>query len=240
MSGRRGGEGWPCLLGLPPETNLTAMSVRFQCHPLPFLAPCSITLEARVRLWGDRVGPAETPAFDAGSSEGRSRNPGPCRPRGNARWESGSARHPAPPAELARCLAGQILDTLDAEGLTRNTLVYFASDHGGALEARMGSEQHGGWNGIYRGKAARAPHARPTAVGPLARGSAPDRGRKSRFLKLRSRLLLSHPSRYFGISPESCGHHHGLIADVAMVFKRNSGAHLQPPPWSPRTPPGRH
>lgn len=96
MSGRRGGEGWPCLLGLPPETNLTAMSVRFQCHPLPFLAPCSITLEARVRLWGDRVGPAETPAFDAGSSEGRSRNPGPCRPCGNARRESGSARHPGP------------------------------------------------------------------------------------------------------------------------------------------------
>lgn len=75
---------------------------------------------------------------------------------------------------------------MDAEGLTRSTLVYFASDHGGALEARMGSEQHGGWNGIYRGKVARAPHARPTAVGPLARGSAPDRGRKSRFLKLRS------------------------------------------------------
>ncbi|XP_036091610.1 arylsulfatase L isoform X2 [Rousettus aegyptiacus] len=48
-------------------------------------------------------------------------------------------------------MVGQILDTLDAEGLTRSTLVYFASDHGGALEARMGSEQHGGWNGIYRG-----------------------------------------------------------------------------------------
>lgn len=116
------------------------------------------------------MGPAETPAFDAGSSEGRSRNPGPCPPRGNARRESGSARHPAPPAELARCLAGQILDTLDAEGLTRSTLVYFASDHGGALEARMGSEQHGGWNGIYRGKAGRAPPRAPHGARP-AHGS---------------------------------------------------------------------
>ncbi|XP_051038639.1 arylsulfatase L [Phodopus roborovskii] len=48
-------------------------------------------------------------------------------------------------------MVGQILDTLDREGLTDNTLVYFASDHGGSLESRVGHVQLGGWNGGYRG-----------------------------------------------------------------------------------------
>lgn len=48
--------------------------------------------------------------------------------------------------------AGQILDTLDTEGLTNSTLVYFTSDHGGSLEAQFGNNQYGGWNGIYKGK----------------------------------------------------------------------------------------
>nr|XP_025840402.1 arylsulfatase E isoform X1 [Vulpes vulpes] len=48
-------------------------------------------------------------------------------------------------------MVGQILDTLDMEGLTNSTLVYFTSDHGGSLEAQLGKEQYGGWNGIYKG-----------------------------------------------------------------------------------------
>ncbi|XP_039698379.1 arylsulfatase L isoform X2 [Pteropus medius] len=48
-------------------------------------------------------------------------------------------------------MVGQILDTLDTEGLTHDSLVYFTSDHGGSLEAQLGREQHGGWNGIYKG-----------------------------------------------------------------------------------------
>ncbi|XP_036788471.2 arylsulfatase L isoform X1 [Manis pentadactyla] len=48
-------------------------------------------------------------------------------------------------------MVGQILDTLDMEGLTNSTLVYFTSDHGGSLEAQMGNNQYGGWNGIYKG-----------------------------------------------------------------------------------------
>ncbi|KFO22762.1 Arylsulfatase D [Fukomys damarensis] len=46
---------------------------------------------------------------------------------------------------------GKILHTLERNGLTNTTLTYFASDHGGHLEARDGSQQLGGWNGIYRG-----------------------------------------------------------------------------------------
>ena len=38
------------------------------------------------------------------------------------------------------------------EGLTNSTLVYFTSDHGGSLEAQLGKEQYGGWNGIYKGR----------------------------------------------------------------------------------------
>ncbi|CAI5772209.1 arylsulfatase D-like isoform X1 [Podarcis lilfordi] len=48
-------------------------------------------------------------------------------------------------------LVGQILDAIDKEGLRNNTLTYFASDHGGQLEAQEGTIQLGGWNGIYKG-----------------------------------------------------------------------------------------
>nr|XP_045361269.1 arylsulfatase L [Camelus bactrianus] len=48
-------------------------------------------------------------------------------------------------------MVGQILDTLDAEGLANSTLVYFTSDHGGSLEAQFENHQYGGWNGIYKG-----------------------------------------------------------------------------------------
>ncbi|XP_023379529.1 arylsulfatase E [Pteropus vampyrus] len=61
-------------------------------------------------------------------------------------------------------MVGQILDTLDTEGLTHDSLVYFTSDHGGSLEAQLGREQHGGWNGIYKGKARRSPDVLPPPV----------------------------------------------------------------------------
>ncbi|XP_054829244.1 arylsulfatase D-like isoform X2 [Eublepharis macularius] len=48
-------------------------------------------------------------------------------------------------------LVGQILDAIDKEGLRNSTLTYFASDHGGQLEAQEGTIQLGGWNGIYKG-----------------------------------------------------------------------------------------
>uniref|UniRef100_A0A7N5K7C5 Arylsulfatase D n=1 Tax=Ailuropoda melanoleuca TaxID=9646 RepID=A0A7N5K7C5_AILME len=48
-------------------------------------------------------------------------------------------------------MLGQILDTLDMEGVTNSTLVYFTSDHGGSLEAQLRNHQYGGWNGIYKG-----------------------------------------------------------------------------------------
>uniref|UniRef100_A0A2K6RAF3 Arylsulfatase L n=1 Tax=Rhinopithecus roxellana TaxID=61622 RepID=A0A2K6RAF3_RHIRO len=48
-------------------------------------------------------------------------------------------------------MVGQILDTLDMEGLTNSTLIYFTSDHGGSLENQLGNSQYGGWNGIYKG-----------------------------------------------------------------------------------------
>ncbi|XP_012662599.1 arylsulfatase E [Otolemur garnettii] len=48
-------------------------------------------------------------------------------------------------------MVGQILDMLDKEGLTNNTLVYFTSDNGGSLESQLGNNQYGGWNGIYKG-----------------------------------------------------------------------------------------
>lgn len=50
--------------------------------------------------------------------------------------------------------AGKILAAVDKEGLRNNTFTYFTSDHGGFLEAREGITQLGGWNGIYKGKAA--------------------------------------------------------------------------------------
>lgn len=48
-------------------------------------------------------------------------------------------------------MVGQLLDALDRLSLTNRTLVYFASDHGGHLEARRGHAQHGGWNGVFKG-----------------------------------------------------------------------------------------
>ncbi|KAF6389672.1 hypothetical protein mRhiFer1_001053 [Rhinolophus ferrumequinum] len=48
-------------------------------------------------------------------------------------------------------MVGRVLDSLDTEGLTNRTLVYFTSDHGGSLESQLGNKQYGGWNGIYRG-----------------------------------------------------------------------------------------
>ncbi|XP_062939829.1 arylsulfatase D-like [Cynocephalus volans] len=48
-------------------------------------------------------------------------------------------------------IVGKILETLDQEGLTNNTLVYFASDHGAVLGFRIEGVTLGGWNGIYKG-----------------------------------------------------------------------------------------
>uniref|UniRef100_A0A8C5YVQ8 Steryl-sulfatase n=1 Tax=Marmota marmota marmota TaxID=9994 RepID=A0A8C5YVQ8_MARMA len=48
-------------------------------------------------------------------------------------------------------MVGHILDMLDQEGLADRTLVYFTSDHGGSLESRLGTNQYGGWNGVYKG-----------------------------------------------------------------------------------------
>ncbi|XP_020848603.1 arylsulfatase F-like [Phascolarctos cinereus] len=48
-------------------------------------------------------------------------------------------------------LVGKVLDTIDADGLTNNTIVYFTSDHGGHLEAMRGRVHVGGYNGIYKG-----------------------------------------------------------------------------------------
>ncbi|XP_006274655.2 arylsulfatase D-like [Alligator mississippiensis] len=48
-------------------------------------------------------------------------------------------------------MVGNILDAIDKEGLKNSTFTYFASDHGGQLEAQEGEVQLGGWNGIYKG-----------------------------------------------------------------------------------------
>ncbi|XP_060038681.1 arylsulfatase D-like [Erinaceus europaeus] len=48
-------------------------------------------------------------------------------------------------------LVGDVLNALDANGLTNTTFTYFTSDHGGFLEARDEHGRLGGWNGIYRG-----------------------------------------------------------------------------------------
>ncbi|XP_048348293.1 arylsulfatase D-like isoform X2 [Sphaerodactylus townsendi] len=48
-------------------------------------------------------------------------------------------------------VVGQILDAIDKQGLKNSTFTYFASDHGGHLEAQDGTIQLGGWNGIYKG-----------------------------------------------------------------------------------------
>uniref|UniRef100_A0A8C8Y247 Arylsulfatase F n=1 Tax=Panthera leo TaxID=9689 RepID=A0A8C8Y247_PANLE len=48
-------------------------------------------------------------------------------------------------------MVGKLLDAIDDFGVRNHTLVYFTSDHGGHLEARVGHAQVGGWNGIYKG-----------------------------------------------------------------------------------------
>lgn len=55
-------------------------------------------------------------------------------------------------AEFLFNIVGKILAAVDREGLKNSTFTYFTSDHGGFLEAREGSVQLGGWNGIYKGK----------------------------------------------------------------------------------------
>ncbi|XP_007431486.1 arylsulfatase H-like isoform X1 [Python bivittatus] len=48
-------------------------------------------------------------------------------------------------------MVGKILAAVDRVGLRNNTFTYFASDHGGSLEAREGNTQIGGWNGRLKG-----------------------------------------------------------------------------------------
>ncbi|XP_073523449.1 arylsulfatase D-like [Phyllobates terribilis] len=48
-------------------------------------------------------------------------------------------------------MVGSVVNAIDNAGLKNNTMIYFASDHGGHLEAKYGKFQTGGWNGIYRG-----------------------------------------------------------------------------------------
>ncbi|KAM9320266.1 arylsulfatase H-like [Gastrophryne carolinensis] len=48
-------------------------------------------------------------------------------------------------------MVGLVLDAIENTGVKNNTLIYFASDHGGQLESKDGNIQTGGWNGIYRG-----------------------------------------------------------------------------------------
>uniref|UniRef100_A0A3Q1F3H5 Arylsulfatase H n=1 Tax=Acanthochromis polyacanthus TaxID=80966 RepID=A0A3Q1F3H5_9TELE len=49
-------------------------------------------------------------------------------------------------------IIGKITETVDSLGLASNTLMYFASDHGGHLEdSDLQTGQKGGWNGIYKG-----------------------------------------------------------------------------------------
>ncbi|XP_071989621.1 arylsulfatase D-like [Engystomops pustulosus] len=48
-------------------------------------------------------------------------------------------------------MVGSVVNAIDNAGLKNNTMIYFASDHGGHLEVQDGIFQTGGWNGIYRG-----------------------------------------------------------------------------------------
>ncbi|XP_075710101.1 arylsulfatase H-like [Rhinoderma darwinii] len=48
-------------------------------------------------------------------------------------------------------MVGSVVNAIDNAGLKNNTMIYFASDHGGHLEVRDDKFQIGGWNGIYRG-----------------------------------------------------------------------------------------
>ncbi|XP_069801377.1 arylsulfatase H-like [Dendropsophus ebraccatus] len=48
-------------------------------------------------------------------------------------------------------MIGSVVNAIDNAGLENNTMIYFASDHGGHIETKEGKLQAGGWNGIYRG-----------------------------------------------------------------------------------------
>ncbi|NXO04720.1 ARSD Arylsulfatase, partial [Rhinopomastus cyanomelas] len=48
-------------------------------------------------------------------------------------------------------MVGRLLAVIEKEGLKNTTFIYFASDHGGFLEAHRGNTQLGGWNGVYKG-----------------------------------------------------------------------------------------
>ncbi|XP_066562060.1 arylsulfatase H isoform X2 [Amia ocellicauda] len=48
-------------------------------------------------------------------------------------------------------MIGRILNVVEKLDLSRKTLMYFTSDHGGHLEDRGAWGPRGGWNGIYRG-----------------------------------------------------------------------------------------
>ncbi|XP_066455990.1 arylsulfatase D-like isoform X4 [Eleutherodactylus coqui] len=50
-------------------------------------------------------------------------------------------------------MVGSVVNAIDNAGLKNSTMIYFTSDHGGHLEAKYGTLQTGGWNGIYRGGA---------------------------------------------------------------------------------------
>ncbi|MEE6469030.1 hypothetical protein FKM82_008475 [Ascaphus truei] len=66
---------------------------------------------------------------------------------------TGSSRHGiyGDNVEEMDFMVGAIVDAINAAGLKDNTLIYFASDHGGHLEVKNGNIQTGGWNGIYKG-----------------------------------------------------------------------------------------
>ncbi|XP_063161132.1 arylsulfatase H-like [Candoia aspera] len=48
-------------------------------------------------------------------------------------------------------MVGEILDSLDKEGLKNSTVTYFTSDNGGRREVVQWGERLGGWNGIFKG-----------------------------------------------------------------------------------------
>ncbi|XP_006637982.3 arylsulfatase D [Lepisosteus oculatus] len=48
-------------------------------------------------------------------------------------------------------MIGRIVNLVENLELSRKTLMYFTSDHGGHIEDRDARGQKGGWNGIYRG-----------------------------------------------------------------------------------------
>ena len=47
---------------------------------------------------------------------------------------------------------GEVVSSLQEEGLLHNTVVYFTSDHGPHLEETMDTGEYcGGWRGLYKG-----------------------------------------------------------------------------------------